>query len=212
MKKNLKKVFGVALTASMVLALTACFQPSIDGPADSEEWIEDVSEWGEEVEDSEIASEPEYEEEEENMGMPNPWQDAASAEEAAGGAGLDSFSLVDGVTISGIDTEYRSYRYMDGVAEIDIAVGAMDVEVRKGLSGVAENNDISGDYTNYDLNWTQNIKGLVVNCYGFEENCASKITWTVDDVCYSITCIPEGGADYCGIDADSINSIINGLQ
>ena len=142
--------------------------------------------------------------------MANPWSDAESAEEAAEGAGLDSFNLVENLDL-GLGVEFeRTYRYMDGIAEARLEYPASEVIVRKGKA--VEGGDISGDYNTYAHTWTQNIKGLEVTCFGNREGEASKTIWSLDDMCYSITAIGLGGDDDFGLTASALNSIINGLQ
>ncbi len=145
-----------------------------------------------------------------SMGMENPWTEVETIEEAAAGAGLDGFDLVENLDLRPGEMVERSYRYMDGVAEVTLEFAAVMVNVRKGKA--PEDGDISGDYNTYTYNWTQNIKGLNVNCYGNREAAAAKTIWTLGDYSYSITAIGLGGDDAFGLNADDINSIVNGLQ
>ncbi len=101
---------------------------------------------------------------------------------------------------------------MDGIAEAVIPIGAVDMTIRKGLATAADNGDISGDYNSYSNEWTQNIKGLEVKCYGNREGEATKTIWMVDDTCYSITAYGAGGDDDFGLSADDLSSLINGIQ
>lgn len=144
--------------------------------------------------------------------MANPWKSADSLEAAAKGAGLEFFTFVDGMELSIGPVNADSYRYMDGLAEMHAPVGAVDLTIRKGTSANAADGDISGDYNEYAHEWTQNIKGLVVNCYGNREGEATKIIWSVDDMCFAILAYGAGGDDDFGLSPDDINSLINGLQ
>ena len=144
-------------------------------------------------------------------GMANPWQTADSAQAAAEGAGLDGFDIVD-TEISLGKVVPEEYRYMDGIAEAVIPVGAVDMTIRKGLASAATEGDISGDYNSYDNEWTQNIKGLEVKCAGNREGEATKTIWMVDDTCYSITAYGAGGDDDFGLSADDLSTLINGIQ
>ena len=137
----------------------------------------------------------------------NPWTDVATAEEAAKGAGLDGFSL-EGGEISLGPVEVTTYRYMDGIAEAAVEFPAVSMTVRKGTGS----DDISGDYNEYANEWTQNIKGLEVTCYGNREGEATKTIWTSGDYSYSITAYGLGGDTDYGLSADDLNTIINGLQ
>lgn len=151
--------------------------------------------------------------EEEMVGMANPWSDVDSAEAAAEGAGLEFFEVPDGDEISLGKVEVEQYRCMEGIAEARIPIGAVDMTIRKGLSSAAaEPGDISGDYGEYEHSWTQSIKGLEVTCFGNREGEATKTIWNVDDYSYSITAFGEGGDDDFGLNADDLSSLINGIQ
>lgn len=146
-------------------------------------------------------------------GVGNPWHDVDTAEEAAEGAGVDIFDVPDGDEISLGKLDVEQYRYMEGIAEARIPVAAVEMTIRKGLSSACvEPGDISGDYGDYEYYWTQNIKGLVVNCYGNREGEATKTLWTVDDYCYSVFAQGAGGDDDFGLNADDLSSIINSMQ
>ena len=128
------------------------------------------------------------EETEQQTGIANPWSEAATLEEAVEGAGIDGFTFVDGMVLTLGEVNAETYRYMDG-------------------SG-----DISGDYNKYAYEWTQNVKGLEVKCFGNREGEATKTIWTVDDYSYAILAYGAGGDDDFGLNADDINSLVNGIQ
>ena len=54
---------------------------------------------------------------EENTGLANPWTDVGSSEEAAKGAGIDSFVIAEDPVIDLGENFGRTYRCMDGIAE-----------------------------------------------------------------------------------------------
>ena len=173
--------------------------------------------WHEDQEDAgkdmvfEFATEPA--EEGGTANMINPWSTADSAEAAAEGAGLEFFSFPEEAVLSIGEMKGAEYRYMDGIAEVKVPVGAVDLTVRKGRADAApEEGDISGDYGEYAHSWTQNIKGLVVNCYGNREGEATKTIWQVDDMCFAILAYGAGGDEDFGLNPDDINSLINGIQ
>ena len=117
--------------------------------------------------------------EEPMTGMPNPWTEAASAGEAAANAGLDGFNLPlkQEISLGVIDPEHITYRSMEGVAEAIVDFPAVQLTIRKGqATAAAEQGDISGDYNEYALNWTRNINGMEVKCFGNREDAA-------DDAC-----------------------------
>ena len=101
---------------------------------------------------------------------------------------------------------------MDGLAETTVEFPAVEMTIRKGKSDVATEGDISGDYNTYANEWTQNVKGLELKCFGNREGDATKTIWTVDDYCYSITVQGLGGDEDYGLSPDDLNSLINGIQ
>lgn len=145
------------------------------------------------------------------VGIANPWTTVDSAQAAAEGAGLDGFDIAE-MEISLGPVVPEEYRCMDGIAEANIPVGAVEMTIRKGLASASEDGDISGDYNSYNNEWTQNIKGLEVKCYGNREGESTKTIWMVDDTCYSITAYGAGGDDDFGLSPDDLNSLINGIQ
>ena len=150
----------------------------------------------------------------EEVGMINPWSDVDSAEAAAEGAGLDLFMVPDGMAeISLGEVKVDQYRCMKGMAEAKIEFPAVSMTIRKGdKSGEMAEGDISGDYGEYKYDWTQNIKGLEVKCFGNREGDATKTIWSVDDMDYSITVQGLGGDEDYGLSPDDLNSLINGIQ
>ena len=150
------------------------------------------------------------------VGMPNPWSDAASADEAAVGAGIGTFGTPEGIEISLGPIDHVKYRYMDGIAEMDVEFPAVSMCIRKGVSPdettAPAAGDISGDYGEYAHTWTQNVKGLELTCFGNREGDATKTIWTVNDMAYSITVLGLGGDTDFGLSADDLNSLVNAIQ
>lgn len=144
------------------------------------------------------------------VGMPNPWSEAKDAAEAAKGAGLDGFDLVEDLTLSVGEETSRTYRYMEGLAEAYLEFPASAILVRKGTVG--EDGDVSGDYNTYAHTWTENFKGLEVTCFGNREGEATKTIWSLGEMNYSISAQGLGGDQDFGLKADDLQSIIMGLQ
>lgn len=208
MKKNLLII--MALACAFAFALVGCSSgASSAASSDASDSASAESSAAAAEESSEAASSSE---ESGQTGLANPWSDVDSAAAAAEGAGIDGFDVPEGVTISLGDVTFSSYRCMDGLAEAISEFPAVEMTIRKGLSSVAENGDISGDYNQYANTWTQNIKGLEVTCFGNREGDATKTIWSVDDTCYSIFVQGLGGDEDYGLSADDLNSLINALQ
>lgn len=191
--KKMSKIMCMLMALMLMLALAAC------GGNNSTE---------------EPAEEPAAEEEEQQVGMPNPWSDVESAEAAAEGAGIDGFEPAEGTVISLGEVKVEQYRCMDGMAEARIPIGAVEMTIRKGRPDAAPegDGDISGDYGEYKNEWTHNIKGLEVKCYGNREGEATKTIWTSGDYAYCILAYGAGGDTDYGLSADDLASLINSIQ
>lgn len=193
--KKMSRIMSILMVLMLTLALAAC-----GGGGSTEEPAEEPV--------------PAEAEEEQEVGMANPWSDAAGAEEAAEGAGIDGFEAAEGTAISLGEVKVEQYRYMDGMAEASIPIAAVEMTIRKGRPDTATdgNGDISGDYNEYKNEWTQNIKGLEVTCYGNREGEATKTIWTSGDYAYCILAYGAGGDTDFGLSADDLNSLINSIQ
>ena len=148
---------------------------------------------GDWLELSSVAGGSETTETEQIVGMINPWSNAATADEAATGAGVGDFTLPDNRT----DTTagpifFDSYFYMDGIAEAQGSIGAASMIVRKGLVSLFEEGDISGDWTDYSYVWYTTAGDTDVTCRGNEDGQAMLISWTDGDYCYSIMIRGQG--------------------
>ena len=147
---------------------------------------------------------------EENTGVGNPWSDVESAEEAAKGAGIDSFVIAEDPGLDLGQLFERTYRCMDGIAEARLEYPASALTVRKGT--IAEEGDISGDYTEYANTWTQDVNGIEVTCFGNREGDAAKSIWTVDNMYFSIVAEGLGGDEDFGLNAERLTAMVNNIQ
>jgi hypothetical protein len=147
---------------------------------------------------------------EENTGLANPWSDVGSAEEAAKGAGIDSFVIAEDPGLDLGELFERTYRCMDGIAEARLEFPASALTVRKGTN--AEEGDISGDYTEYANTWTQDVNGIEVTCFGNREGDAAKSIWTVDNMYFSIVDEGLGGDQDFGLNAERLTAMVNSIQ
>ena len=147
---------------------------------------------------------------EENTGLANPWSDVGSAEEAAKGAGIDSFVIAEDPGLDLGQLFERTYRCMDGIAEARLEYPASALTVRKGTK--AEEGDISGDYTEYANTWTQDVNGSEVTCFGNREGDAAKSIWTVDNMYFSIVAEGLGGDQDFGLNAERLTAMVSSIQ
>lgn len=147
---------------------------------------------------------------EENTGLANPWSDVESAEEAAKGAGIDSFVIAEDPGLDLGQLFERTYRCMDGIAEARLEFPASALTIRKGTN--AEEGDISGDYTEYADTWTQDVNGIEVTCFGNREGDAAKSIWTVDNMYFSIVAEGLGGDQDFGLNAERLTAMVSSIQ
>ena len=152
-------------------------------------------------------------EEEPQTGVPNPWSDVETPEEAADGAGVELFSCA-GIETSLGTTEPEGYRWMEGLAEAKFPIAAVDMTVRKGTDEVADvaEGDISGDYNEYKYTWTQDVGGVVVTCSGNRKGESTKTIWSKGGYNYSVTAYGAGGDDDFGLSKKDVAAMVNGVR
>ena len=145
-------------------------------------------------------------------GMANPWTDVASAAEAADGAGVGYFEVPEKGTQIGVGpVDIEAFRCMKGIAQANGYAGAAELMIRKGLKQDGE--DVSGDYTNYAHQWTQEIDVWTVKCFGNEDGKAMKVIWCSDNFSYCIYVRGQGDVrDSFGLGADDVAALVNAIQ
>ena len=140
------------------------------------------------------------------MGMPNPWQDAASPREAADGAGLESFTPPEYLSCFPAGYEV-AYRCMNGLAEAVYDDANHRLVVRKGAGADL---DVSGDYNAYpesrDVNW----KGLTIHCFGADGQ-VKLARWSFGGNSYSLT-FNADAPGMPGLGESDVTSLVNQIQ
>lgn len=146
--------------------------------------------------------------------MVNPWSTATSAEEAAQGAGVETFTTPVGMetSLGLIDESWATYSYMEGVAEAQFPVAAVECFARKGVASAAVDGDISGDYNVYKNTWTTEVNGNEITCFGNREGEATKSIWTSGDYCYSLLAMGAGGDDDFGLSAEALEEFVGAIS
>lgn len=143
------------------------------------------------------------------------WTQAATAEEAAKGAGLDSLPDLNGTeTTMGVLGEQGAikYRYMDGVAQIFCPVAAVEMSVIKGKIPSGNEGDISLDSTPYKYEWTKDVDGQEVKCFGNREGEATKTIWTAGDYNYAVVAYGAGGDTDFGLREADVVTMVNAVK
>ena len=156
-------------------------------------------------------------EEPQTDGVGNPWSDVATAEEAAEGAGVGTFECA-GIETSLGTTEPQGYRRMEGLAEAQFPIAAVDMCIRKGTQAAQDDaskngmGDISGDYNDYQYTWTQDIGDITAQCSGNRDGEATNTTWKNGDYYYSITAFGAGGDDDFGLSPEDVEALVKGVK
>ncbi len=153
----------------------------------------------------------------ESTQIANPWNNSEDAALAAKGAGIDGFVIPDAVNLSVGDVAVQQFRYMEGIAEADASLLEADgttvdarVIIRKGTA--VESGDISGDYNEYGHQWTQDIDGINVTCFGKEDNAARKIIWSNGDYLFSIMVDPHDATALVGLAPNDVEALVKAVQ
>lgn len=179
----MKKLIVCALCIVLTLALVACGgNPSTWGTGNQETVNDtdgapiggDPKTWG-------PANQTATDGEDENIQIPNPWQECGSLEEAAKVAG---FSFAAPESVEGYSETYIAAIEND-IAEVIFSKGEDDdaqVSFRKGIGS----EDVSGDYNTYDSVETRKINGKDVTVKS-NDSVIYTATWTDGDYSYAIS-------------------------
>lgn len=168
----MKKIIALLMTCLMAVSLAACSYSIHDKEKKEESGTENIQEAG-----TEAAAEAEPEET--GTQIPNPYVDYESLEEACEAAGV-SLRLPD--SIEGY--ERIDYQAIDGqmVNVIYTAADGSMLLIRKAKG----NEDISGDYNEYEHNSEQTINDIDVQVRG-DGDTLSAAVWYDNGEAYSMT-------------------------
>ena len=180
-----KKVIAIILSLSMASMIAACSA----GTAETSQ-----------------AQETEAAQTEASAGMANPWSDVSSAEEAAAGAGIDSFILAENGTMTDNGPlDFAQFRCMDGIAEATGNIGAGVITIRKGIG-----DDISGDYNTYEYTWDLDVNGITVHCSSnLDDSRAQLVEWQNEGYSFVAYFISQGESpDEFGVGSGVIEPLV----
>ncbi|MBP5179718.1 MAG: hypothetical protein J6127_00305 [Clostridiales bacterium] len=186
----MKRFFALVVAAAVMFSLAAC-----DG---AQEMID--------------TTEGRLTETEFISGVGNPWTEVETVGEAAEGSGVGEFTLPeDGSETSQGEIHWFGYSYMNEIAEATGSIGSANLMVRKGLS--EQGGDISGDFTDYEYEWTQDVDGLTVNCYGNEEGSAMLATWAKDGCSYCFMIRGQGDVyETYGLEQEAVTEMVSSVN
>lgn len=207
----MKKIAAIAAASVLALALAGCASQGASSSASSEAMnASDVSESAS-SESASSESEPSLK-----------WTEAKTAEEAAKGAGLDEFIVPEpGTKISLGELHKWSFCYAEDRAEADGGAAAAEIVIRKSVGNgdnTQELSEITSGWTDlkgmtYANEWSVDMDGTEVRCYGNVKGKVSKAIWAEDKYSYSILVLGQGDnwQDF-GIDADDIAVLVKGTK
>lgn len=142
------------------------------------------------------------------------WTAAANAEEAVQGAGIDSVADLNGTVISLGELGTMgdvTYKYMDGAVKVSCPAAAVEMFVIKAKDSTGSG-DVSFDSTAYANEWTQDVDGQQVTCFGNREGEATKTIWTAGDYSYAVLAYGAGGDDDYGLSAEDVAIMVNAVK
>ena len=142
------------------------------------------------------------------------WTDAATAEEAVQGAGIDAVADMNGTVISLGELGTMgdvTYKYMDGAVQVSCPAAAVEMFVIKAKASTV-NGDASFDAAEYAHEWTQDVDGQEVKCFGNREGEATKTIWTAGDYSYAVLAYGAGGDDDYGLGAEDVAIMVNAVK
>ena len=211
MKKNTLFAVLIACTMALVIGLAGCSSSS-SSASDSADAASDSASASAEAAASAEAESEAAEESGEAAQTANPWSDAASAEEAAKKAGIDSFNLPEG-EIADLGEPFEvTYRYMDGMAEARFEFAASEVIARTAVIGEGETFDISGDYNTYANEWTEYVDNIPVACAGNREGESTKTYWGDENVAHSLVAEGLGGDLDFGLTPERLEVFVQAMN
>lgn len=197
-------------SASSSASSSAEASTSASAPA-SESAASSASESSSAAEASSSAAESASAESEEgDQGESIDWAPVDTAKKAAEGAGFASFDVLDEVKIGDLTFKDPKFSYADGVAQAMYETAATAFYIRKadGIYGAPLSDR---KYDEFAHKWTQNHKGLEIDCYGAEEGAATVIQWNVGSEAFAATYQGLGGEEMT-MTPDDITSIVTGIQ
>ena len=142
------------------------------------------------------------------------WIEAATAEEAVQGAGIDAVADMNGTVISLGELGTMgdvTYKYTDGAVRVSCPAAAVEMFVIKAEASTG-NGDVSFDSTAYANEWTQDVDGQEVTCFGNREGEATKTIWTAGDYSYAVLAYGAGGDDDYGLGAEDVAIMVNAVK
>ena len=138
------------------------------------------------------------------------WIEADTAADAAKGAGIGTFGVMDEIDLDDMRLADPSFAYAGGVAQAVYETPATQLTVRK-ADGTHTAPLTDRDKTEFAQTWTKGYEGLDVTCYGAAHGAATVFTWADGTQEYGVTWQGLGG-DEMSMDSDEVAAIMKGFQ
>ena len=207
-------LIAAAVLACSIAVLAGCSSSGSGSASSADAGSESASASSETVSEEAASSEAASEEaaSSEAAEIANPWSDAASAEEAAKGAGLDAFPLPEGAVADLGEPIAIIYSYMDGMAQARYEFPASAVTVRTAKIAEGDLFDISGDYNTYANEWTEYIDNIPIACAGNREGDSTKTYWGDGDIAHSLVAEGLGGDENFGLNVERLTAFVEAME
>ena len=137
------------------------------------------------------------------------FNDVASAEEAAKGAGLEKFGVMDKITLDGKEFKDPKFSYADGVAQAIYETDGITLVVRKGASKHSAP-ITDADLASFANKWNKDYEELAVTLYGPSKGAASVLTWNDSSLDYGVTY--QSANNDQTIDSDEANEVVKAIK
>lgn len=140
----------------------------------------------------------------ESVGLPNPWTQTDSFDEAAEVSGVE-IHLPERTDLPQ-NMELLYYRAVPGTFEADYSDGNEELMIRASLDD--EGYILSGDYNTYSSEWEEAFDGVAVNCLGDGRH-INVAVFKVGDTAYAVTmaCGREGA----GLTSDVLEKLVTAM-
>ena len=211
----MKRLVAIVSASVLALVLAGCASGASSSASSESMSASDVSESASDVSESASSASSEAEPALE-------WTEAKTAEEAAKAAGVKEFIVPEaGAKISLGELGEWTYYYTEDMVEADGGAAAAEIVIRKGL-GNGDNTQGSGSMTGYGRDfseatyaheWSIDMDGTDVRCYGNEKGTVSKAIWADGKYSYSILVLGQGDnwQDF-GVPEDDIAVLVKGTK
>ncbi|MBR2836159.1 MAG: hypothetical protein IKE43_10710 [Coriobacteriales bacterium] len=135
---------------------------------------------------------------------------ADSAQEAAEGAGFESFVAPGDFDLSLGESSSAHYFYQDGLASGIFFYDELVVFIDKADLGSVDAITDTDD-REFSLEWSQTISGFQIKCFGYDKESVCKATFTDGDYYYMIDAMASDDDLESGLSIADLTAIINAL-